>query len=166
MTSIVNISKEKVITEELNSGGAQYILKNIGSGFWNKVHSDCEMMYRLVNIEIQKDKAADPSYHELQIWCADMWSVLWNLWYFNKDVKVTPKLSFSWATSPIHEWSIHPIYHNAGVTDGNSGLFYKAAYMNSTPYNDVKLENLNEKYCSYKYVEELLKTKEVSCLIQ
>lgn len=166
MTSIVNINKEKVIAEEMNSGGAQYILKKVGSDFWAKVYSDCEMMYRLVNLEIQKDKALDPNYHELQIWCSDMWAVLWNLWYWNKEVKVTPKLSFSWATSNISEWFMHPIFHNAGVTDGNSGMFYKAQYMQSHPYNDINLENLNRNFCSYKYAEELLKTKEISCLIK
>lgn len=165
MTSIVNINKQKVIDEENNSGGAQYILKGVGSDFWAKVYSDCEMMYRLVNLEIQKDKAQNPSYHELQIWCSDMWAVLWNLWYWEKDVKVTDKLSFSWATSGMHDWATHPIFHNAGVTDGNSKMFYKAAYMHSLPFNDVKLEELDNRFCSYKYAEEILKTKEISCLI-
>jgi hypothetical protein len=165
MSLIVKVDKNKIIAEERNSGGAQYLLKNIKSEFWIKVYLDCELMYKHVNIEIQKDKVTNPSYHEIQIWCSDMWAVLWNLWYYNKQVKVTPKLSFSWATSPIHEWFNHPIYHNAGVTDGNSKMFYKAAYMNSVPYNDVKLENLSDKHCSYKYAEEIINTSKISALL-
>jgi hypothetical protein len=160
MTSIVGVNKDLVISQEKNSGGAQYLLKNIPASFWEKVYYDSETLWRMVNTQIKKD---NPS-HAIQIWCADMWAVLWNLWFFNKMVLVTDKMSFAWATSPINQWDKHPIYHNAGVTPDRKDLFYKGEYQVILPYN-IKLEDFSKDYCSYKYVEEILKTKEVTCLI-
>lgn len=160
MTKLVNINKDFVISQENNSGGAQYILKNIPADFWNKVYFDCENLWRMVNHEINKDKPG----HPIQIWCADMWAVLWNLWFFDKDVKVTNKMSFSWATSIIQNWDKHPIYHNAGVTGADQKLFFKSQYQNILPY-DIKLEDFTDEKCAYKYAEEVIKTKEVSCLV-
>lgn len=159
MAEIVNVPKEKIIAEEKNSGGAQYILKNIPITFWSKVYYDCENMYRVIAAK-QNGNPSEP----FQIWCSDMWAVLWNLWFYNKDVKVTKKLNFAWSTSPLQDWENCLIYHNAGVTDGNKEMFYKAAFTNKLPY-DINLENFDNRFCVYKYAEEILKTKEVSCLI-
>ena len=164
MTSIVNINKQFIIDHEKDSGGAQYLLKYIPIDFWKKVYYDAENLFRMITEQINKDKAVDPSIHELQIWCADMWAVLWNLWFFDKKVEVTDKLSFSWATSGIAEWEKHPIFHNAGVTVDRKDLFFKGAYINKNPYEDVANGVFNDKFCSIKYVEEILKTKEVTCL--
>jgi hypothetical protein len=160
MTRIVNVDKNLVISQEKNSGGAQYILKQVSAAFWNKVYWDAENLFRLVNDQIVKDNPP----HAIQIWCADMWAVLWNLWFFEKEVKVSDKLHFSWATSPIAEWDKCLIYHNAGVVDGNSKLFYKGAYINRLPF-DIKIESFTDKQCSYNYAKEILKTKEVTCLL-
>ena len=163
MADIVNVNKQYIIEQEKNSGGAQYILKNVPTEFWKKVYYDAENLFRLVTHQIDKDKAVDPTIHELQIWCADMWAVLWNLWFWDKPVLVTDKLSFSWATSPAQEWDSHPIFHNAGVVGDRPDLFYKGKYQLSLPYNIVQ-NTFNTNFCSYKYAEEILKTKEVSCL--
>ena len=163
MADIVNVNIQYIIEQEKNSGGAQYLLKNIPVEFWKKVYYDSENLYRLVTHQIQEDKAKDPTIHELQIWCADMWAVLWNLWFWDKQVFVTDKLSFSWATSHISDWDRYPIFHNAGVTGDGNDLFYKGKYQLVTPY-DIKQEQYNTQFCSSKYVEEILKTKEITCL--
>lgn len=164
LTSLVGVNKQHVIDQEKNSGGAQYLLKNIPTKFWEKVYYDCENIWRVGNEMIRKDKAVNPSIHEIQIWCADMWAVLWNLWFFDKDVKVVDNLLFSWATSSITEWDKCPIYHNAGVVNTSEKLFYKGQYQNILPY-DIKLEDFRNDKCAYKYAEEILKTKEASCLL-
>lgn len=161
MTDIVDVNKQQIIEREKDSGGAQYLIKNVGSDFWEKVYYDSETLYRLVNKQIAKDNPP----HALQIWCADMWAVLWNLWFFDKQVKVDEKLSFSWNTSHISDWDKHPIFHNAGATTSENGMFYKAAYMNTTPY-DIDIKDISDIRCGYKYAEEILKTKEVSCLVK
>jgi hypothetical protein len=160
MTQLVNVNKEYVIEHEKDSGGAQYLLKGITAEFWNKVYFDCENLWRIVNDLIRKENPG----HPIQIWCADMWAVLWNLWVNDKEVKVTDKMSFSWATSGIQDWDKHPIYHNAGVTGPDQKLFYKGQYQNKLPY-DIKIEDFTDKQCAYKYAEEIIKTKEVTCLI-
>ena len=163
MADIVNVNIKYIIEQESNSGGAQYILKKVPLEFWKKVYYDSENLFRLVTHQIEKDKAADPSIHELQIWCADMWAVLWNLWFWDKPVLVTDKLSFSWATSHINEWDKHPIFHNAGVVKDGEGFFYKGKYQLTLPY-DIEQKDFNPNFCSFKYVDEILKTKEVTCL--
>jgi hypothetical protein len=159
MTDIVGVNKDLVIAQEKNSGGAQYILKNIPAKFWEKVYYDCENLWRMVNSQIRKDNPP----HAIQIWCADMWAVLWNLWFFRKQVEVTDKMSFAWATSSIDQWDKHPIYHNAGVTEDRKDLFFKGIYQSKLPY-DIKQEDFSNAFCSSKYVEEILRTKETSCL--
>ena len=163
MTTIVGVNKEFVANHNSDSGGAQYLLKRIPTDFWAKVYYDSESLFRIVTEQIKKDKAVDPKIHDLQIWCADMWAVLWNLWFFNKTVLVTDKMSFSWATSAITEWEKHPIFHNAGVVNGGQKMFYKAEYRAKLPY-DITLDEFSTDRCSYKYAEEIVKTKEVTCL--
>jgi hypothetical protein len=92
-----------------------------------------------------------------------MWAVLWNLWFWDKQVLVTDKLSFSWATSHVDEWDKHPIYHNAGVVGDLDGLFYKGKYQLATPY-DIVEDDFKKNFCSYNYAQEIIKTKEVTCL--
>jgi len=166
MANIVGIDPQVVIDNEKDSGGAQYIIKDIDASFWEEMYHQVEEMYSRVNEIIREDKAADPNHHEIQIWCADMWCLLWGLWKRGKQVKVTSDLSFSWATSGIQEWDKHPIFHNAGVThDRAHEIFFKGAYIHSLPYNDVVNKTYSDKFCSINYVQEILKTKEVTCLL-
>ena len=160
MTDIVNVNKQYVIANEENSGGAQYLIKNVSAEFWKKVYYDSESLFRIVTNQIKKDNPP----HALQIWCADMWAVLWNLWFFDKIVKVSKDLSFSWATSPISEWDKHYIFHNAGVTGDRKDLFHKGSYMSKLPYDDVEVQAFNTNFCSFNYVQEIKKTKQISCL--
>jgi len=94
-----------------------------------------------------------------------MWAVLWNAWLFGNDVRVHDKLNFSWATDPIEFYNKSSIYHNAGVLSTTTTLFFKSDYINHLPYNFIKKENFSKNFCSIKYVEEILKTKKVSCLL-
>jgi len=164
MSRIVGVDKSFIIENQENSGGAQYLLKNIPIEFWKKAYYDAEYLYRLVNDQIIKDRIVTPDMHEIQIWCADMWAVLWNLWFFDKQVRVTDKMAFSWATSHIAEWDKLPIYHNAGVTGNRTDMFFKGGYINSLPYG-IKLESFSQDFCSYRYAEEIVKTSKTSCLI-
>jgi hypothetical protein len=164
MCDIVGIDYEIPKRNNLNSGGAQYILKNLHWTFWDKVENDCERLFYKINNLNNEIKKENPKYHELQIWCADMWAVLWNGWLFGNDMIVTNEMNFCWPTDTISKWNECSIYHNAGVTHDRTDLFYKGNYQNSLPY-DIDKITYNQKFASYKYVEEILKTKEVSCLV-
>lgn len=157
MCEIVDIDKQIVKDNELNCIGAQYLLKDIDWQFWDRVERDSERLFKeitdLNNYKIYLDnqklgkeklegKPERPPYHPLQIWCADMWAVLWNGWKLGKQTVCTEDLQFAWATSGEDEWYKFNIFHNAGVTDDikatqeKEGLFYKADYMNKMPYNE------------------------------
>jgi hypothetical protein len=147
-----------------NSGGAQYLMKNVDWAFWEFVERDSERLFKEITELNNYKKTSNPNYHELQIWCADMWAVLWNGWMLGNETKVISEMSFSWATDPISRWDETTIYHNAGATCECGGLFYKSVYMNSLPYS-IDIEKLNKEKNCYNYVLEIKETAQKSCLI-
>jgi hypothetical protein len=149
MCKIVDIDKQVVKDNELNSIGAQYIMKGITAEFWENVEKDCERLFKEITDINNVKKQADTSYHELQIWCADMWAVLWNGWKLGYKTECHKDLEFAWGSSPEKDWFDMNIFHNAGVTESTSGLFYKAEYMNELPYN--KPLQIKEGTASYHY---------------
>jgi hypothetical protein len=147
-----------------NSGGAQYIMKNVNWKYWEYVEQDSENLFKeITELNIQK-KAVDPNYHELQIWCADMWAVLWNGWLAGNETKIVSEMDFSWATDSSNRWNETTIYHNAGATCSCGGLFYKALYMNILPY-DIEIEKFDKEKNCYNYVLEIKETTQKSCLL-
>ena len=162
MCEIVKIDPAIPRLMNSNSGGAQYLMKNINWIFWEKVERDSEKLFKeITELNIQK-KASNPNYHELQIWCADMWAVLWNGWLDWNETKVVPEMDFSWATDPKHRWEETTIFHNAGVT-GTGKHFYKGIYQNQLPYNIE--DTFDEQFCSKLYFNEIKETAQKSCLI-
>jgi hypothetical protein len=163
MCEIVGIDKKLVETNELNSIGAQYIMKGISHYFWERVERECEILFKDVSELNTKKKQEDPTHHELQIWCADMWAVLWNGWKMGHQTICHDNLQFSWATSNEDDYNKYNIMHNAGITTGENGQFYKAQYMDRLPY----LENLNikENTASWHYWNEIQKTAKKSVLL-
>lgn len=149
MCNICDIDKSVVKLNQANSGGAQYIMKNINAEYWHDVYLDCENLFVEITKMNNTKKQMDPSYHELQIWCADMWAVLWNAWKLGYNTNCIPEMNFNWSTTPKSEWDILSIYHNAGVTN-NLDMFYKNNYTTTLPYN-LDLHNLNESVCAYNY---------------
>lgn len=148
MLEVVGIDEEVVKNNKNNSGGAQYLLKGIDKYFWYDVENDCTRLYKHLTALNEEKKKQNPNYHELQIWCADMWAVLWNLWKRSKQTQVVDEMNFSWATSGINGWHKNAIYHNAGVTSSDTDMFFKGKYINDLP--DLNLDIPNKK-CSHNY---------------
>jgi hypothetical protein len=165
MCEIVNIDPLIPQLMNSNSGGAQYIMKNIDEAFWEKVEKDSEQLFHQITQLNNEKKAADPTHHELQIWCADMWAVLWGGWLRGSETKVVPELDFSWGTDLIERWDETAIYHNAGVTCACGRQFYKGSYMTKLPY-DIEEGAFKTTVCGFNYVKEIIKTAKKSCLIQ
>ena len=162
MCRIVGIDEAKPVEEELNSGGAQYIMKNVDAMYWEKVERDSDALYAFF-LEHLKEHPESPDYHPIQKWTADMWAVLWNAWYFGHEVKVVSEMDFVWATEGIKKCEENVIYHNAGVTDKHKDkYFFKGAYVDKLPYDIEELEN--ENLASAFYVREIRKTAKKSCL--
>lgn len=168
---IVGIDPQIIIDNDEGCGGAQYILKNIPIGFWEKVEKDCLMIKQRFAFENQRyfvekgiERGLSTEDAGIQSWCADMWAVLYNLYYFDKKVKAPKELDFAWATDNIEKAQVTSILHNTGVGgSNNSYLFdktrYRAGreYVDKWPYEE-NLDYVNKDYCSYLYVKEIKDT--------
>ncbi len=163
MCEIMDLPESLIIDNEMNAIGAQYLMKNINYEFWDRVETDSELLYRDITELNNQIKQTTPTYHELQIWCADMWAVLWGAWRLGYNTICHPNFDFSWGTSTQDDYYKMNIMHNAGVVNSMSGLFYKAEYINKLPYN----ENLDikENTASWHYWNWIHSTSKKSILI-
>lgn len=144
MTKTVGISRKLVKNNQNNSGGAQYLLKNIDHTFWHKVFLDCSNLHTLLQNYNHK---YDIPFGQIQSWTSDMWSVLWNLWLFEKKTKVDKELSFCFATDTIEKYNDVNIFHLSGVTEVlKDKVFYKGDFVNQDPI--LKLKG-NERFFDY-----------------
>ena len=135
MCEIMELDEQLIKDNEMNAIGAQYLMKGIDYSFWDRVESDSEKLFKQITDLNNIKKTQQPSYHELQIWCSDMWAVLWGGWRRGAETICHPNFEFSWGTSTKDDYQRLNIMHNAGVTSPNEGLFYKAQYMHELPYN-------------------------------
>jgi len=163
MCKIANIDEQLVKDNELNSIGAQYLMKNVNAKYWDDVERLSERLFVDITALNNQKKQADPTHHELQIWCADMWAVLWEAWKRGYKTNCEDDIQFGWATAGPDDWTKFNIFHNAGVTDSASGLFYKAEYMSEYPYN--KPLQIKEDSASWYYWNEIQQTAQKSCLL-
>lgn len=160
--SIIGITREIAEKNNNHSGGAQYLLKNVDSNFWSKVMNDSILIrtyLQQVNREFFKDENEG-----FQSWCADMWAVLWNLWFREQETKVVPELNFAWSTDPIYKLETHTILHNAGIvseTGNGYPAFYKGKYHTGQDptkddhFNVVLNSEKSKKYCTWYYANKL-----------
>lgn len=149
MTYIVGISPEEVKLINNNCIGAQYLLGRPKAEYFSKVYKDSIKLWNYI-----KDKDTN-----LQKWTAEMWATLWNMVYFDIMPQIVTDLDFTWATDDIDLWYQNKIYHNAGVTDEMTDMFFKGSYVNRTPFNkDYSFVNKNK--AVYKYVELIKETED------
>lgn len=126
------------VEPKAHGGGAQYVLKGTAKDYWEKVYHDCFKVYDFLSKGGTK----------VQIWCAEMWATLWNIWYFGKDIELHPLLDFCTSGAPIEE--LKPIVHNAGLMD--EGYFNKLAYQNTYPPFDLEVK---KDLCNYVYYKNI-----------
>ena len=165
MCEIVGISESVPVKNELHSGGAQHLMKNVDHVYWAKVEQDSEALYQFFLYHLQAFPYS-PTYHPIQMWTADMWAVLWNAWYFGHETKVVKEMEFIWPTHRIADWDTHTIFHNAGVVgpEDNGNIFFKGSFSDTLPYH-ITLDAYSSDRCSYRYVQEILETAKTSCLL-
>lgn len=152
MCEIVDIPPQIVRAREDEAGGAQYLIKpGITDDFWQKVYDDSEALFHKISNRVQEIKKDEPEWHEIQIWCADMWAVLWNLWKSGYKTPIHPDLEFSWGTQHDWQWEKHAIFHNAGVIKEEEGKpFYKGLYQYKTP---IDAPRPDDRWASQKYFD-------------
>ncbi|WP_312338162.1 glycosyltransferase family 2 protein [Sphingobacterium sp.] len=172
MCDLLDIDQQIIEKNTENSGGAQYLLKNLTYQFWDKVEADCTKLYthlienetRYEQIFLEETKIENYTHIGIIPWCTDMWVVLWNGLKYNYQIKIAPQLDFCWPKDPLSRWSETHIFHNAGLDISEKfNYFYKADFQSSMPYHS-SFEYVNVDSCSIKYVEainETLKFKRV-----
>lgn len=161
------LTREIAEENENSSGGAQYLLKNIDSKFWKDVFDGCLFLrMSLLNINERFFPGSTPQEREnkgFQRWCADMWSVLWNLWKRDQKTLTPKEMDFAWATDSIQKWDKVHLYHDAGA-GSNPLLFdkrnpkYIIGNNVTTPFED-DLSFVSNEFCSYNYVQQILESK-------
>jgi hypothetical protein len=177
MEILVGLPEGKILAENDNSGGSHYLVKGVNSEYFEKVENDSNAIYKLMlEYNAKYDAEWGPEkvngwvagVSGVQAWSAFMHSLLYNLWYFGKEVKVTDRLAFCWGSDVIERWNTREIFHNAGVTHANSqshNLFYKGSYTTRLPYQDVMEKSYNEAYASNEYAKILREVGEKTCLV-
>jgi hypothetical protein len=161
LCDIVGINKQLLIDNDKNTGGVQYIFKNIDAPFWRKIQEDTlSIRSYLLNMNKEFYKSENDGW---QSWCADLWAIQFNLWMRGKS-KVINELSFCWAPDSIEKLKTTSIYHNAGVTAefiDRVPYFYKGKYhMGSNPMIDPHLQEVinneeSRKKCTWFYASAL-----------
>lgn len=166
IASMIGISREICEKNNDDSGGAQYLLKNIDSVFWEEVIKNTLTIRNYlqgVNRTFFKDENAG-----FQSWCADMWGVLWTLWAHNSVTKVVPEMEFAWSSDGIQKLEKVGILHNAGIvgnTQGDIPTFYKGNYHTgnspfSDPYLQIVLNDERSKtLCNHYYLTKVFEVK-------
>lgn len=164
--SLVGVEKQVAYDNNEHSGGAQYFLKDVDATFWNKVMNDT-LLIRTYLQKVNRDFFENES-KGYQSWCADMWGVLWNLWFRGQETKVISEMNFSWATDPIERLEENTLFHNAGIVSPHNGTyncFYKGKYHNGgdptkDPHLDAVLnDETSQKYCTWFYANKLKELK-------
>lgn len=161
MCSLVGIPPALVEQNQLNSGGAQYLMKGLTAEYWGEVKKNSLTLYKyMADRELldrtQKSPDELVDYNPIQKWCADMWAVLWGAWKMGAQTLIEPGLSFSWGTSSLQDYETHNIMHNAGVTSNNGGsIFYKGEFINKDPFL-ADFSKINTESASFKYVEAIV----------
>lgn len=164
-TAIAGVTRAIAEKNNMHSGGAQYLLKNITVDFWDRMMKDVIGIRTYLQMDINR-KYFESESKGYQSWCADMWALLWGLWRTEHEVRVIPEMNFSWATDPIERLSTHPMFHNAGVVSkfmDNVPFFYKGEYhAGGNPFTDNHLNIVlnneeSKKKCTWYYANELFK---------
>ena len=157
MCKIIDIDPNIVKNNQNNTGGAQYLLKNIDWQYWDRCEKKCNELHIFFNDYVKRY----PINHHIQKWCVDMWVVLWEYWKMNKKTKIHKDLDFSWATGTINDYNSKKIFHLAGITNkNNKDKFHKAKYNKKNIFieyiNDPNIFNhISPKNATYEYIKIL-----------
>jgi hypothetical protein len=158
MMDEVGIPIDLIEKMDENAGGAQYIFSSQDWRVWKKIERDSQAIYDKMTMY---QKVYPLSNNPVQFWTAEMWAVLWNLWFFEYETKITKELDFSWASDNKQLLMTKNIFHCAGVTkDSKEGKFYKGDFIDKNPINLLKnnpsyFDYVSTNSASFFYIQEM-----------
>jgi hypothetical protein len=159
MCQVAKIHRRTVEENQGRSGGAQKLIKGATSEYWDMVFNMSIDLYSEMKKVSHMKKPNDP--FGIQIWTASMWAELWSAWKMGFTTEVPKEFDFCWATCPISRWDDMAFFHNAGVPNTESGMFFKGAYIHEYPYK-AELD-ISKDRCSYNYYKAIKSVD--SCLL-
>jgi len=168
MANIVGLDPSEIEKNDDNTGGAQYILKGLNEDFWRKVEEDSEDLYVVMqSFNIKKWEKRYPERKGfrsknpgIQAWCADMWALLWNLWYIKMPVEIHDEMIFSWPDDQLSSWEKNSILHYSGSQTNENILFKKTTYTNYAPWYDHQLLESSFDNCCKPIVDAIISRKQ------
>lgn len=156
MLSIADINESVVKSNIGGSGGAQYLFKNLTPEYLDEVVELSSKMFSEISDYNNQLVRENPEYHPIQIWTAEMWALLWVAWKRGQTTAVDPSLDFCWATDHSGQWKSKSIYHGAGVTSGDKGMFYKGLYTDKFPPLNLDIDKTKACYHYYNVLRSAL----------
>jgi hypothetical protein len=174
LAEIGGVTRDIIKEYALKTGGAQTILKNIDYKFWEDVENqvlrirnefywgnqDSPNIGSINHRYFTISKSANINENAgFQSWCADMWALNFALWKRGLKTDITSELDFSWATDNTETYKKKPIYHNAGSTGLQPGVFHKGNWIKTSPlgYGNSIAASINS--ASWFYVEAIKEVK-------
>jgi hypothetical protein len=158
MAEVIGVDVETIKENQENSGGGQYLIKNTTCELWDKIYKDSNTMYDQM-MDYQKRFPINPG--QIQFWTAEMWSLLWNLWMYGFETKITSEFEFCWATDDVNKYNKMPILHMAGVThELKTTKFFKGDYINIDPIEELRknpnvFDYIDSNSSTIKYIENM-----------
>lgn len=168
-----------------NTGGAQYLLKNVNAKFFSRCIDTC-LLIRIYLQQINQEFFPGKTRQEkedkgFQSFCADMWAIQWELWRQNMPSKTPKWMDFAWSTDEVKRLEDVCMLHNAGIvsddsirtTDSSNGKstgtksipsFWKEKYKTKNVFNHIEdiqkiVDNEDSrKYCTSVYAKEIIDT--------
>lgn len=133
MCRIVGVSAREVIKNKFNTGGAQYIIKDIPSDFWYNVENESNELYDYLHCVLFENTNHDFfKKYPISIWLTEMWVVFWNTILVGKPFIVHPIMDFCWANETKKQWDTTYMLHYTGGFKGR--FFKKTDFTYTTPF--------------------------------
>lgn len=155
MCDIVGIDPKLVEENDVNCGGAQWIIKNNTPEMWQEIEDVCVELYNHMVGTAAKYQPEGQEY-PIQAWTAEMWATIWVAWKHGIKSKVPKELDFCMSSDTIERANEVSILHNAGVPLPNETNFCKCIYQVS-PFNE-EIKGKKES-ASWKYIMEIKETE-------
>ncbi|UPZ37487.1 hypothetical protein MUB18_04065 [Sphingobacterium sp. PCS056] len=162
ISSILDIDSQNIINNDKNCGGAQYILKNIKADFWLSIEKDSQIIFSELNnynnLEAYKRGCMPSEYSGIQSWCADMWSVFWNLLKLDYKVSISKEMDFCWANDNESRYNQTRILHYTG-SQNDEYIFKKSKFLKYEPFYNLFIDKSNLSFCSKIIVDYIDKVR-------
>lgn len=174
MCDIIGVSAQEVIKNKSNTGGAQYIIKDIPSDFWHNVEIKSYELYDyLYSILFENTNHNFFKIYPISIWLTEMWVVYWNTILVGKPFVVHPIMDFCWANDTKEQWNSTYMLHYTGGYEGaffrKTDFTYLAPFYSDLSYisDDSSSAGIRDLILSYRSIlnERRIKYNDVTFVI-